>query len=49
MEGVTTISQLLSMVDVLELQPIYADNTKYVSYHFERSGLKIQEDAEEKS
>ena len=49
MEGVTTISQKLSLVDYLNLQSIHAHDTKNVSHLFAGSGLKIHEDIEEKS
>ena len=49
MKGVTTISQLLSMVDDLDLQSAHTHDTNYVSYHFEKSRQKIHEDVEEKS
>ena len=36
------------MVNGLDLQSTHDHDTKYVSYHFERSGLKVHEDIEEK-
>ena len=48
MEGVTTIAQLLSMVDDFKLQWSYAHKMKYVSYYFERSKLLTHEDIEGK-
>ena len=48
MEGATTISQQLSMVNNLDLQSIHVHDTKYVSFHFEGSGQKFHEDIKEK-
>ena len=48
MEDVTTISQSLSMVNSLDIQFTNVHDTKYVSFHFEGSGLKFHEDIKEK-
>ena len=48
MQGATTISQQLVMIDVLELKFVLVNYTKYVSYHFTVSELKNPEDIQEK-
>ena len=48
MKTIITLSQNLSMIDVLDLQIIDFHDTNQVSYHFERPRIKIQGDIEEK-